>query len=469
VTATARAEPAAHPADPAKPTAAPAQPAAAAAPAATPSGVTAPVQKTDDAAPAAPSVSGAVPAQPAAEQKAEAKPVSGSSPAQPAAEPAPAPSKSAAPCQTGDETPPNLKPRLTTNGFAMLDYVYDVNKVNPDWQATLRPQFIPVHSALPNGHSVFSVRQSRLNFSGSTPTAIGPFAARIEFDLFGVGANAGQTTMRVRHVYGQMKRWLFGQTNSSFMDVDVFPNVLDYWGPAGMLFLRNPMIRYTPMDHNGHTIEVSLEAPFAGVDAGHITDIDPALGVEGRTQYPDLAAHYRMDGSWGHVQLGGILRNLGYQANTANGHPSGNKVGGGASLGSLFKLGSANKIYAQINYGAGIANYMNDGGNDLAPNSSLNSAIAVISTAGEFYFEHAWCPSWTSSIGYSEHHQSNTGGQTADAFHSGKYATANLLYSPVPSILMGVEYLWGERLNKSSGAGVDHRIQFSFKYNFSSQ
>ena len=28
------------------------------------------------------------------------------------------------------------------------------------------------------------------------------------------------------------------------MDVDVFPNILDYWGPNGMLFFRNTQVFY---------------------------------------------------------------------------------------------------------------------------------------------------------------------------------------------------------------------------------
>jgi hypothetical protein len=39
---------------------------------------------------------------------------------------------------------------------------------------------------------------------------------------------------------------LAGQTNSLFMDGDVFPNTIDYWGPAGMVFYRNVQLRWTP-------------------------------------------------------------------------------------------------------------------------------------------------------------------------------------------------------------------------------
>ena len=52
-----------------------------------------------------------------------------------------------------------------------------------------------------------------------------------------------------------------GQTYSKFMDIDVFPNTIDYWGPRGMVFLRNPQLRVTPFSRDGMTVAISLEAP----------------------------------------------------------------------------------------------------------------------------------------------------------------------------------------------------------------
>ena len=31
------------------------------------------------------------------------------------------------------------------------------------------------------------------------------------------------------------------------MDIDVFPNTLEYWGPNGMVFFRNVQVRYMPI------------------------------------------------------------------------------------------------------------------------------------------------------------------------------------------------------------------------------
>jgi hypothetical protein len=368
--------------------------------------------------------------------------------------------------ETETEEPARRKPTLEINGFAMLDAIYDFNRVAPEWAATLRPSRIPVPNTLPNGQTIFSIRQSRLNFLGTLPSSMGDIKTRFEFDLFGVGPDEGQTTMRVRHVYGEVGSWLFGQTNSVFMDGDVFPNTVDYWGPAGMVFFRTVQVRWTGLNKNGRSVRLSLEGPGSAVDTGKIDQFDPTLGLRARNQWPDVAANFRQDAPWGHVQLAGIVRNHGYESATSpDGEPSGDKTGGGVSLGGTVKVLKKDKIYAQLTWGRGIANYMNDGGSDLAPDSNLR-AITLETVAGEFYYEHPWNDKWVSSIGYSQHTQDNSGGQTPDAFHKGQYLSANLLYTPAPDILMGVEYLWGERQNNNGRAGVDNRVQFTFKYNF---
>jgi len=367
---------------------------------------------------------------------------------------------------TAEEAP--RRPRLLISGFAMLDAIGDFQRMDPDWIGAFRPSKIPINSMLHDGEVAFSVRQSRLSFQGIAPSSVGDIKARFEFDLFGTGVDAGQTTMRVRHVYGEWGRFLAGQTNSVFMDIDVFPNVIDYWGPAGVLFFRNVQLRYTPITKGGKSVVVSIEAPGSAVDPGNAAEVDPALaGVKGRNWLPDFAAHYRQEGSFGHFQVSGILRNLAFETpGGKNAEPSGEKTGGGLSAAAVIKAFKKDKVYLEGTYGRGIAGYFNDGGVDLAPNGDLR-AETVPSLGFQAYYEHPWGPKWTSSIGYSEHIQDNTGGQTGSAFHRGKYFSVNLLYSPVPFLLMGAEYLWGQRETNDGSHGDDNRLQFSFKYNFS--
>jgi hypothetical protein len=98
-----------------------------------------------------------------------------------------------------------------------------------------------------------------------TPTPLGDLKTIFEFELFGTGADAGQTTFRLRHAWGELGHFGAGQTWSPFMDIDVFPNSLEYWGPNGMVFFRNVQVRWTPIQGASNVV-IALERPGASAD-----------------------------------------------------------------------------------------------------------------------------------------------------------------------------------------------------------
>ena len=114
-------------------------------------------------------------------------------------------------------------------GFAMLDFGYQFKQNHPDWFDVIRPTKLPSfpNEFAPNGKVYSGVRQSRLGVKSSTPTKYGELKTQFEFELFGTGVDAGQTTFRLRHAYGELGQFGAGQTWSPFMDIDVFPNSLE--------------------------------------------------------------------------------------------------------------------------------------------------------------------------------------------------------------------------------------------------
>jgi hypothetical protein len=377
-----------------------------------------------------------------------------------------------APGVTAEEGAPNAdKARIEISGQVMLDAIYDMKRVDPDWNATLRPSTIPVNcpgdaGCGKDGETIMSVRQSRLGFKGFIPTSMGEVTALFDFDLFDSGG--GTTHSRVLHAWGEIGQFGAGQTETLFMDLDVFPNTLDYWGPSGMVFIRNPQMRFTPIHRDGMKIAFSLEAPGTVIDTGKVSQIDPALGanVSSHNRYPDAVASLRLDRDWGHFQAAGILRQVGFETPAnPDSEPSGNKTGYGLNLSGQYNTIGKDRVVGQLVFGRAIASYMNDGGSDLAPGANLQ-AEAVESVGWFVYYDHYWNDKWSSSAGYSEHRQSNTDGQLADAFKKGSYASANLLFYPVKNVTTGAEFLWGQRENKNGATGDDQRIQFSAKFTF---
>ena len=62
----------------------------------------------------------------------------------------------------------------------------------------------------------------------------------------------------------------------------------------------------------------------------------------------------------------------------------------------------------------------------------------------------------------------NAESSSSSSFKTGNYAIANLLCTPVPKVMAGVELQYGKRENFTDGfSSSATKIQFSFKYNFS--
>jgi hypothetical protein len=361
------------------------------------------------------------------------------------------------------------KPRVEIYGFVQMDAIYDFDRSDPSWTAALRPSKIPVNcpgdpGCGRDGETTFSVRQSRLGFNGFMPTEMGELKTKFEFDMFGVGPDAGKTTIRLRHAYGEVGQFLAGQTNSLFMDGDVFPNTLEYWGPTGMIFFRNVQARWTFLNQGGTKVAVALESPGSAIDAGQTVTIDPSLNVNSWNKYPDITGQFRRDAAWGHFQVAGILRSLGYD--TPNSTVSGSKNGWGVNLSGAYKTTGKDQVLAQVAYGEGIANYFNDGGVDLAPSSPTGGAETLPILGFLLYYDKYWNDKWSSSIGYSFTDQNNSGGQTATAYKKGQYGSANLLYYPVKNVTVGGEFITGKLEQNGGATGQDNRLQFSAKFNF---
>jgi hypothetical protein len=363
-------------------------------------------------------------------------------------------------------------PRLEVAGFAMLDAIHDFDRVDPDWKSSLRPSKIPVNcpgdaGCGNDGETILSVKQSRLGFRGYLPTSLGELRTIFEFELYGVGDDAGETTFRIRHAWGELGSLGAGQTWSLFMDPDVFPDTIEYWGPAGMVFIRNPQLRWTAYQDEAFKLALALEAPAAALDEGKIVQVDPNLSVNEWNKYPDVTAQARWMEDWGHFQAAGMLRWPGFEDSTAPGfEPDGREFGWGVNLSSGIRTVGQDKLLLQFVIGEAISSYMNDGGVDLAPDNALTSAEPVPSLGWLVYYNRIWNEQWTSSIGYSQHKQEPQGGQLGTAFEIGEYLNANLLYHPVPDLLLGPELIWGRRENRDGSDGEDTRVQFSVKYNF---
>ena len=368
------------------------------------------------------------------------------------------------------------KPSMTIYGFAMLDIGENLTQIHPDWYDTMRVSKLPTYKDEfgKDGSAFAGVRQSRFGVKTSTPTGMGELKTQFEFELFGTGVDAGQTTFRLRHAYGELGQFGAGQTWSPFMDPDVFPNSLEYWGPTGMVFFRNVQVRWMPLKGDSN-LTLALERPGASGDAGILADRIEIQNIKGRTPAPDFTGAYAYGKKWGYVRVAGAVRKINWDDMLADKYElSGGTTGWGLNFSSNLKPSANDVIRLQLVYGKGIENYMNDAPVDIgivanpgnAKTPILGKPIPILGTV--IFLDHTWNDKWSTTVGYSQTDIDNTEGQAPNAYKQGQYALFNLLYTPVPNVMMGGEFQWGRRTNFSDGFHSDGvKVQFSFKYNFS--
>lgn len=359
-------------------------------------------------------------------------------------------------------------------GFIMLDMGYQSKQNDPDWFDVLRPTKLPSFEDEfgEDGNWFSSVRQTRFGVKTSTPTSLGDLKTQFEFELFGTGVDAGQTTLRLRHAYGELGHFGAGQTWSPFMDIDVFPNSVEYWGPNGMVFFRNVQVRWMPIQGDTR-LTFALERPGASADQGNYQDRIELDNVRGRFPYPDVSAEFRWGRDWGYIELAGIARYMEWDDLLDDQFDlSGDDMGWGVNLSSNIKLGNS-VLKLQAVYGEGIENYMNDAPADIGiRNNFSNPTRPIVGEALPLlglvaFLDIQWSEKLSSSIGYSMLEIDNTDGQSDDAFKRGDYALANVMFYPVEDVMFGPEVQWGRRENARDGfTSDDVRVQFSVKYNF---
>jgi len=298
-------------------------------------------------------------------------------------------------------------------GHVMMDSGYEFGQSDPNWFDVMRPTKLASFKGqfAPDGKVYFSVRQTRFGVKTSTPTSLGNLNTIFEFELFRTGVDQGQTTFRLRHAYGEL----------------------------------------------GHDASGTLQ------------------GVKPKFDMPDFSWQVRVMRPWGHVQVAGIFRKISW-VNTAPNPPvdlGGDALGWGINVTSNINFTKKDVGRFAVVYGEGVENYMNDAPIDVGVKSNLSNpnkpivGVPLPVLGVVTFLDHNWNSHFSTSIGYSLVNISNSNAETPSDYHQGHYALTNLLYHPVPSVMVGGEFIYGRRVNFSDGFNVnDSRLQFSFKYDW---
>jgi len=363
-------------------------------------------------------------------------------------------------------------------GFILVDGGYNFNTIDPEWFDVMRPTKLPKYQNqfAPSGNYFISVRQTRVGVRSLTKTPLGELKTQFDFDLYGFGKDAGQTTLHVVNAFGQLGKFIAGQTPSTFMDTDVFPVTLDYWGPNSRVFFLNIQLRYTPVYNDKQRFAIALERPGATADRTDYSNSIDIQNVRPRLPFPNLVIHYRRIFNWGHIQIAGILKSIQWKdtSTTSSTNLSGKDMGWGVNMSTVINATKQIRFKFQGIYGEGCENYVADPSPDIALQTNPGNlqtpakgkALPIKGFLG--FVELDWTEKVRSSAGYSMMAIENADLQSPDAFHRGQYGLINLRYYPVQNVMAGIEYQFGKRNNFYDGfSSTGNKIQFSFKINFS--
>lgn len=358
---------------------------------------------------------------------------------------------------------------LSVYGSAKVDAIYTDADGGGDY--TYVPAAVPLDAQqdeIPSHKFLMHARQSRFGFASSTSTDYGKFNTKLEFDLFGSGGNQSYSNsygVRLRRAYGELGHLLAGQEWSTFIDLSMYPETIDFGGAAGSLFIRQAMVRWT-QPFTGGSFMFALENPESTYLVK--TQSDPAGAwtnskLQCSDDFPDVIARVNFDAGIGHFSAAGLARHLIIE----DGLYDDSTWTGAVSVNALFTLFAKDKLKLEVNYGNGLGRYMESEFDDAFLNPVSGDIETNTQWGGFASYQHYWIDSLRSTFVYSQAERDNDTSYVTDAVDK-KYQSvhANLIWSPVPRMDVGIEYIWGYREVENGEDGDINRIQTAVKYKF---
>lgn len=343
-------------------------------------------------------------------------------------------------------------------GFVNIIGFCDFNGMveNKDFVTSL----IPVPNGFNRGQFVLGAESSRVNFKTVGKTAYGDIIAFMETDFRGTN-----NSLRLRHAYISYLGFTIGQTWSTFMDLEASPPTIDLEGPNTEISLRQPMMRYGR--NFGSKFSFALAAEMNSVLIGEYPD----NGIYNEYQrIPDFPVHFKYKDRFGHIQLGGILRIMNYLDDTIT-HKSQNELGFGVALSGKFNLGGNDILYFQSVYGEGIAKYIQDlsfSNLDLIIDLQNPGKLRRLPMFGSYVaLQHYWADNIYSAAIYSFTKLNPPPEYDFTwMFNYSHYFAINLFWDFIPYGTIGIEYLFGQRVNQTAQKGNANRIDLMIRYGF---
>ena len=350
-------------------------------------------------------------------------------------------------------------------GFVRLGMVDSIDPIVSDDRFIVGS--IPVEENDPGQQgTTISTKRSRVNLDMRMDSSVGQFRAFVEGDFAGDGDTENY---RLRHAYGQYRNYLIGKTWTTFADRDAEPEDVDFEGLSATIQHRQPQIRWVKLMKNQKTLKVAFEDPQTAVPNGEST-----------STIPDGIVTLSRKRPWGHTRFGVVVRQLEAVPRIGESEGKSSTFGWGASFSgsaATKRFDKRDHLDFQLNIGRGIGNYINDlrsiGGEDAVFNPETGELEALPVVAGYLAYQHwwrspesRWLRNLRSTFVMSLVEVNNYDYQPDTAYKRTIRSTSNLIWSPINEIDLGLEFLWGKRMNENGNDGSAIQLQFVATFRF---
>jgi hypothetical protein len=358
-------------------------------------------------------------------------------------------------------------PSVTIGGRVKADLVMNSRSVGGSGgtnRADLAfvPRKIPLDGQGENNQLSASARDSRFWINALTPTRFGDLGAYLELDFVSTDQAGNEKVSnsynpRLRHAYGIFSGFTVGQTYTTFLNVSAYPELNDVNGPLGILNIRQPLIRYERGDHTGRWM-IALEQPESV-----LMTTDGSSFAPDDDRYPDIVGRMDFMSIRGNWSIAAMLRQIRIDDSIGEDEA----WGGAVSASGRIYTTELDNIRFSISYGEGLGRYLSfnafdDGTIDDQGRIELNPVFG-----GYVAYQHWWSDQLRSNLalGYA---RTDTNNHIAPANLNKSYFSShlNLLWSPIPEVSVGFEWLFGQRSLEDGSEGKLHRLQLTSVYKF---
>lgn len=371
---------------------------------------------------------------------------------------------------------PGLDTSLTIGGYVKGDVI--ISSRSAGGQNSIGDQFL-LPSTIPVGpnagdsedkQTTLTARQSRAFIRTATPTPFGALTTLIEGDFYGASLAggtgipnsagdelvSGRNALSLRHAYATLGNLGAGQFWTAFENPAALPETLDFGGPVGEIFIRQPQVRWT-QPFPGGSWEFSLESPEAAIASG------ATLLRPDDDRYPDIVGRVNLlKTAYGDFWGGVLVRNIRIDQTIADD----DEWGLAGQVGGIVPVGTGKDDFRfQLQFGEVVGRYQELG---FFPDGILINGEVELSDviSGFAAYRHWWTPEWRSTLALSAAYADHPSGAAGLVNQESQSAHLNLIWSPVPRVNLGVEYIYARREVENGLSGNLNRGQFSAQYTF---